>query len=311
MAVSALSIFFLTTTTILITAAFTVFGILVGSYRRKRSTSAALLSLAFGLIATSELINGAAQWFGILESFSPELGEQVIGVLQALYINLFSLSFVFIFAFSARYLLKIGEVMKLVLNIALVITSYIITTLMFVIVMGGSVEVTSPAERYLLAGTGIIQYNPTIVFGLVVYIPIAAILLWIIYRLHFSQQHTKDLVQKRGIRYILFSFSSILITIIGNTFFFIEPFTKIIFLVFLGQLLRVVGTTLTLIFGYLGWVLPSWLRRRIRSEAWIAKKAEKILSGQLPLTTDYISSEGKKDFISSKKTQAIREVSEP
>jgi len=87
----------------------------------------------------------------------------------------------------------------------------------------------------------------------------------------------KDVVTKKGLRIVSTSIVFLWLTglVLG---LYILGANLIPWLSVLVYLLRGVIIIAAIILGYLGWIMPEWLRRRFRGKAWIAK----VYTGKIP-----------------------------
>jgi len=86
------------------------------------------------------------------------------------------------------------------------------------------------------------------------------------------QRHSKDIVAKKGLTYVLVaSVLHILGAASRTLFYWIEAIRNLPILSALIFAFGVIATFVALILYYLGWVMPEWLKRRFREQAWFAK----------------------------------------
>ncbi len=87
----------------------------------------------------------------------------------------------------------------------------------------------------------------------------------------------KDVVTKKGLRIV--SLSILFLWLTGLVLaLYVFGANRIPWLSVLVYLFRGMIVITAVILGYLGWIMPEWLRRRLRGKAWIAK----VYTGKLP-----------------------------
>jgi hypothetical protein len=259
------------------------------------------MMVAFGMIAFGEMFYTISLWLGAFE-----VGSKIsTGILQALFINLICLAILYFYYFSTRHILKDNDLVK---SIIIVLTTEIIavvTTLMFTKVLGGSLMVEGGVE-FLLGGTNLTVFAPIWYMLIILFTPLVNfILIRIISNLAIIRDKITEPVAKRGTLFITLSIISLTLSISFLTPLLIPQVNNYPLVIVILQFLRLVSTFCAMTFGYLGWVFPDWLKKRIRAKAWIAQELKKIDGKELNYS--YSSSHNKSEI----KSVAIKEVSEP
>lgn len=298
--VNSMTLFFLITSTIISLFALIFSSIMTSTFIRKRTMGSSFMMIAFGMIAFGEIFNSVSYWIGGLNPSN----TVAVGILQAFYLNFISLSIIYFYYFSTRHIVRDNELVRSIAAVLFAESTAVITTTMFVTILGGTMVFPATVE-FLLAGTNISIVAPSYILLLALFLPLFLIgLVRIIINLTILRKDITDPVAKRGTLFINLSVISLTL----NTALFIIMELPIVHnypaLVIIIQLLKMVFTFSTLIFGYLGWILPDWLKKHIRGKAWIVKEWKKLDDKQ----TSY-------SFSSSNATKSsklkIEEITEP
>ncbi|NHJ84004.1 MAG: hypothetical protein FK734_00995 [Asgard group archaeon] len=97
------------------------------------------------------------------------------------------------------------------------------------------------------------------------------------YRTIILQRKAKDIVTKKGLRTVTVSIILLLATglMLGG---YIFGANKVAFLSAILFVLRGLVVLFAVGFGYIGWLMPNWIRKRFRGKAWITK----VYTGKIP-----------------------------
>ncbi|NHJ05407.1 MAG: hypothetical protein EAX90_11320 [Candidatus Heimdallarchaeota archaeon] len=300
MALNAITWFYLisSTFTALFSLGFSV--TMTASFFRKRSIGSSFMMVAFGMIAFGEMFYSISLWLGAFN-----VGTIItIGILQALFINFICLAILYFYYFSTRHILRDNELVKSILIVLSTETIAVVTTLMFTTVLGGEILVQGGVQ-YFLAGTDITVFAPTWIFLIILFTPLVNfMLIRIIANLAIIRDKITDAVSRRGTLFITLSVISLTLSISFLTPYLIPAVNNFPAIIIILQLLRLIATFFAMIFGYLGWVFPEWLKKRIRGKAWIVQAFKKIEGKEL----DY-------EYSTSSSTEpskiVVKEVSDP
>lgn len=274
--------------------------VMTNTFLRKRTMGSSYMMIAFTMIALGEICNTISFWIG---GFIPS-NKIATGSFQALYINLISLSIIYFYYFSTRHILRDNELVRSLVVILLAETTAVVTTTMFTTILGGHMNFYV-TEEFTLANTQIPIIAPSYILLLALFVPLAIfILLRMSINLGSIRRRISDPVGKRGTLFINLSVISLTLNTIAFMGMQIPAVNDHAILVMAIQGLKVIFTFTTLIFGYLGWVLPDWLKKRIRGKAWIVQATKKQSGKHLSIA--FSSSEDAKV-----EQIGIQEVSEP
>ena len=271
--INSIEWFYLISSSIIALLSFSFSSTMTAAFFRKRSIGSSFMMVAFGFIAMSETFFSISLWLRAFDAASLE----ATGILQSLFINLLCLAVVYFYYFSTRHILRDNELVKSLIIVFTVEIIVVVTTLMFTKVLGGTVAVEGGVQ-FTLGGTDIEIFAPIWYMLIILFTPLVNFMLM---RMNFSLTaiHRKitDAVAKRGTIYINYSVIALTMSISFLTPFLIPQVNNIAWLAILLQILRLITTAFAMIIGYLGWVFPEWLKKRIRAKAWIVqayKKAE-------------------------------------
>lgn len=244
--------------------------ILFRRFLRKKTIGTVYLLMVFGVIALAENINSISLWLSAYRA-AP---ETLTGTFQIFYVSLYCLGLIFLYFFGNRHIIDDNEIIRTLYGVLTGVIVGVITSLNMVELFGAEMPPGFHSlDRGIIGGTNLVEYTPSLFLSLILLIPVALLILFrIAVKLAVVQQRITEPIAKRGTQYIMLSFISIAITLGGAIFFITPALIKIPALTVLGQVIRIVFTTLSMLFGYLGWVMPEWIRRRIRKKAWIVKE---------------------------------------
>jgi len=271
------------------------------SFIKKKTLGTAFLMFTFTLLGLGEFTNALSYWF---EAF--DISTYITsGILQSLFVNLVALSILFFYFFSTRNILRDNEFVKSLMGVFMGENVAVVTTTMFTVLLLGHDLYVQTTQTFFLPNTNIEIFAPTAILSSILFIPlILIILLRVFYNLIVIRRKITEPVPRRGITFIGIS----ILSLIGSTltlmlFYLPQIYTNSGAMIFL-QSLRLSSTILRVIFGYLGWILPDWLKKRIRGKAWIVKTLKQRAG--MPITYAFSSSRDIKE-----KTINLKEVSEP
>ena len=253
--------------------------IMIRQIFKKRTLGTIFLSATYVFITIGSIMNTCSYWFSTLYTSEQYTFVQYFSIINAISQGL---GYYFFYHFANRHILKDNEFVKAIIS---GIVSISIAFMGVIYLYESILRVANPIsyEFVVLEGVSLQAWAPT---GAIT-IPYAIIVLSltgirIAFKLGRIQRTFENPVTRIGFRFMflatislmLSSFSDALTTI---PFIYISPF-----LITLVLILQYLLQNITLLFGYLGWILPDWLRRRVRGKAWIVKtmKVGKIEEGQ-------------------------------
>lgn len=266
------TIFFLVTS-IFVAAAPFIFSLLMNySFYRKRTVGTLFLLISFGMISASEILNTVSTWIGALNPSS----VNTVYWMQAFFVNLYGLAMIYFYLFSTRHILRDNEVVKSITAVILAEGVAVITTLLIAHLRGGVINFNAVVE-FKLVGTDIPVIAPSPIMLIAIYVPLVAIiLLRMLISLFTLRRKITDPVAKRGTTFITFSVYGLTFAMIYFILMQIPIINTNTFAMFFLQINKIVALTMMMVFGYLGWTLPDWLKKRIRGKAWIVQAYKKV-----------------------------------
>ncbi|NHJ85860.1 MAG: hypothetical protein FK734_10390 [Asgard group archaeon] len=296
------TIFFLVTSIFVATPPF-IFSLLTNySFYRKRTVGSLFLLISFGMISASELLNTASIWIGGLYG---NTYANVVYWLQAFFVNLYGLAMIYFYLFSTRHILKDNEVVKSITAVILGEGVAVITTLLITYLRGGYINFEAVVE-FNLANSDIPFIAPSPIMLLAIYVPLVLIILIrILISLFTLGRKITDPVAKRGTTYITISVYGLTSVMVLFILMQIPVINSSVPAMFFLQISKILSLTLMMVFGYLGWTLPDWLKKRIRGKAWIVQAFKKAEGKEI--TYAYSSSANAKELSNI----SIKEVSDP
>ncbi|MHA1462192.1 MAG: hypothetical protein ACTSQ0_03890 [Candidatus Heimdallarchaeota archaeon] len=263
------------------------FGVLVRNYFKKRTVGTGLLLLFFGTFILADILTNLGTWTNATMIFGDN-SVLVHGYMQIFSLILNLTSFIFFYYFANRHILRDSDITKS-------FTSIILTLLLGVL---GGMMVSELIAEYIpdalagtygwgldqegftqyiaYGGTGTYQFIPHLIAALVIFIPIILIIfVRIIYRLIVIRRNLKEKVARTGVTLILLSVIFIFLERAVAVLFTQEAITNNGALVVTINIIRVLCNISIVVFAYLGWILPDWLKKAIRGKAWIVKSLDK------------------------------------
>ena len=278
MALSAYTIFYL------IIGCFNVFTViilelvLIANYIRKRTVGSYLLISTFLALIINEITYTISFFLQALTT-DPILLRYANAIQYSGIIGL-GLSVHWVYYFSNRHLLRDNDIIKSLFTASLnLIIGLMVGIGLYNIIIGGN-----PVwyQEIPLAGSVLSLILPSIFPPYGVFTYLIVLLAFgtygrVIIRTLQLRRKAKDIVQKRGLGFVTASLV-LLVSIgfryltfyagIGNT-----PIGGVI-----GYILHSMVVVLAVFTGYLGWIMPNWLRRRLRQKTWISQ----IYTGKIP-----------------------------
>ena len=234
-------------------------GVLIWNHARKKTSGTALLLVVFIMVFINALANPLVYYFQASNPSSTAGGAFVVIFLVAYMLTNF-----FLYNFSNRHIFNDGPIVQNIINSLILVLTTIVTSIMsYEIAIG--VENGIFIQTFIQSATGVELMLPSVNAGLILYIPIFVgfqlrLILHICYIL--IKERDADPVKRIALIFVLLSiFFMVCISVL--TFFFTIPDNgeRVI------QLLHAFGgifTLLMIIFGYFGWVLPNWLKKRLQ-----------------------------------------------
>ncbi|MHA1211288.1 MAG: hypothetical protein ACTSSH_02395 [Candidatus Heimdallarchaeota archaeon] len=248
-------------------ASFIFSAVMFSNFFKKKTTGTALLAFLYLTMFISQL---TALLFNVYSYINPL--ETVHRVSFIVYMLFTLLSFVVLYNFASRHILKDNDIVKLMYT---VISIGAIFGMVGIIAYEIFAKVADPIfyNINIQAGTGFLHYLPTtlvtaIVYGLiVVFIQLRIIITMTV---TYVRKKQKDPIKRKGFLYILLSVTFLSLTILLTTMFIFEGLPD--YVIILIYVTRAIAYILSIFFSYIGWILPNWFRKRIRQKAWIVKQ---------------------------------------
>ncbi|NHJ48716.1 MAG: hypothetical protein FK733_13105 [Asgard group archaeon] len=251
------------------------------NFFRKRTIGTLLLLITFFFFFLSEVMNLLSTWFAYYEV----LAENNVGMLQVSIPIFFGIGFIFLYYFSNRHILQDSDVVKGTIST--------VTNLVLGIGIGMMVAdlFYGLGNRYvtpvILKDVDIYIYSPAWYLRLAIFLPVALlIVLRVIFRIIKISRNVEKRLTKIGFRFILYSIVCLILTVAFSALIGSNTFNDIPFAIIAAEALRSLIFLLALMFGYVGWVMPEFVKRHIRGKAWITKQMQKeITTTTLPIAS--------------------------
>ncbi len=252
---------------ILTLGSFVFVGIMVKNYFKKRTMGTALLTIVYILVAIRHA-NGVV--FNFYSKFNPLSTGHKLSLI--IYLTVFILMYYFLYLFGSRHLIRDNDVIRGIMSAIILVTTM---TIIGMIGYEFYADVENPifVEYSIEPGTNSLQPMPTTIVGAVLY---GVILVFVQFRYIFSlsvsliRQKSIDPIKRIGTKYILAAMITFFLDVSLTVAFTIDSLTPVV--VAILYVTRFFLTMASLAFGYIGWILPDWFRKRVRRKTWIATK---------------------------------------
>lgn len=257
---------------IIVTIASLVFvAIMTRRFFKKKTMGTALLAI-FYLFFT--LTQGSNTIFNFYSLYKPLVVGHKISIM--IYMATLTFSYVVLYVFASRNILKDNDITRMLNAIVLIILPTV-----FFGMFGYELfrEVANPLFYTIefQPGTEFLQYMPTMLMGIIIYIPFVILVhirLIATMSLDLIRKRIKDPVRKKGWEFILYAVITLILSVFLTVAFTIDGITPgiVIALYTVRAVLLIAG----LFLSYLGWILPTWFRNRIREKTWLAKNVKQL-----------------------------------
>lgn len=243
--------------------------LLFANFLRRKTIGTLILAFSFIVTAIGETMFSLTFW---LQAFSESVQLEVTGVIYYIGMVILSSNTYFYYYFGNRFVIRDNDVYKSLISLVFCVTigitlglgtNYILQGIISpgIVVYGylPEADLTMYIIGYYL-GLSFVPTSVIFVFGRIVYKGIA------------MQRQTKDIIVKKGLVYVLVaSVLHILGAATRTLAFWIEAVRIRPILSVAIFSAGVIITFIALILYYLGWVMPNWLKRRFREQAWFTK----------------------------------------
>lgn len=254
------------------------FALLFRNFLKKRTVGTFLLILSYGSILAYEVLATAAFFHeglypGDANASAIAKMLHIIGVFCLVYtIN-------WIYFFGNRHLIRDNDLFKSLYTSFFGGFIGVIGGLAFQDIILGREVWYSTIE---LAGADFNLYIPSIEWPQIILIiglfGIGSITYFrLIIRTFQLQRKAKDIVTKKGLRVVSISIFLLLLTgmTLGAYIFGANEIAIVSALLYVLRGIIVIAAVAT---GYIGWIMPEWVRKRFRGKSWIAK----VYTGKIP-----------------------------
>jgi hypothetical protein len=262
--------------------------VMIRNFTKKKTVGTALLGIMYFTFFLSQALSLLYNYWSVA---APE--TMTHKVLITLYFIVINLPNVFLYFFASRHILRDSDVIKSLYSIMIIGGIFLMTGLFVADLFYMNSETFYVLE--FVEKTGFTQYSPTILTSLPVYLPIVLLIqLRIVAKMSHVhlQKKQQDPIKRRGFLYILLSvislFMSVFMTVIYTFVVRIPNLPAIVFIsIYLIRAIFIVGTV---VLSYIGWILPTWFRRRIRKKSWASSRIKmgKEPSGRYVTSKTYI-----------------------
>jgi hypothetical protein len=275
MALAPLTLYILISGTIMLLIAIVFDAIILRQFIRKRTMGTILLFMSYLFFTLGEASTIMGDYIFTFQFTTENTG----GLTQLLYAPFYGIAFIFFYFFANRHILQDSDLVK----------SSIATFIAFLI---GLAYAYSTADVIFFDSANPIFYNKALLagipvpgggfmpqfllstfIGLGIYLPVLFLIqLRVVVKIFRIRRGLEKRISRAGFTYIFLSVLFLVLGTISSSFFLFDFVQNTPFLNILSHTLRIVFNILGFLFAYFGWVLPDWLKRRIRGKAWITKQ---------------------------------------
>ncbi len=281
MAITTLTWLYLASSSISAVINLLMFFLLFANFLRRKTIGTILLSFSFLVTAIGETMFSATFW---IQAFSTTIPSVYSGSIYFIGMAVLSLNTYFYYMFANRYMIRDNDLSKSLVALTFCLSIGITLGLgMYYIIQGIG---TSPGIVIFgpLEGTNLTMY----IIGYYLAIPIVPTSVFVIFtRITVKGinmiRHSNDVISKKGLSYVITASILHIIGAASRTIGFWFPSVRnlpILSIILFSS--GVVITFIALLLYYLGWVMPDWLKRRFREQAWFTK----IYIGKIEEPTD-------------------------
>lgn len=256
---TGLSWYILITATLVTVSLFFFVILLIRKFIIKKTIGIILLMIFYFGLTLGELLNTVGLWYySFISTSSP-----VSAYLELTFSLFVALGYIFLYLFMTRHIIRDNDLIKASTSILLATLIGIITTLML-----SEVFFDVPEPKFFhelpMIGTNINQYLPSLLAGVLIFIPIFLFIhIRIIIRLFFIRRNVEEKLERWGFTYIIISLASFILSAISASLFTIPGIQLYPWLIIFFHTMRIIFLEIGLIVGYFGWIFPDWLRERI------------------------------------------------
>jgi len=257
-----------------LTTTFTIglVGALFNNFLRKKTTGTLILFSSYFIIGISAVLGALVYTLQAIGDFG-----KMPSILQTISTLAPQIGLLLIYIFACRHILKDNEVVKAVtLMIISFILGFVFT--IYILAVYGIIPQTNPDAWFTLSTNNPTQDLENISISILAVLLIAPQLyinLRIYIRAFILSRRTDKEIRKRGLLLIawglvIYMFAGFIISMEIA----IPWETSIIPLVF--WIIRKLAFITSYVFLYLGWIMPDWFRRRIRSKTWFEMRYKEV-----------------------------------
>lgn len=260
MEVTAYTWYFLISALVVCLALVTSVIILIIHFLKTKTQGTILLILTYTLFTIGEILNTIGLWyFSFVSETSP-----ISGYLELSFAFFYAIGYIFFYFFANRHILEDNDLVKSLTAVLLTIFVSVATSFMFSELVNQKVDPIFYNE-VLLTGPNFTQYLPTMISGLIIFIPILLFIhLRILIGIAKIRRSTEDPVLKTGFTFIFYTIISFVLSAIIASAFIMPNVGAHPRLITALQSLRILAVICAVLLGSIGWTLPAWLRKRIK-----------------------------------------------
>ncbi len=271
------TIYYLINMSISIFVSFIFVIILFRQFFKKRTIGTILLAICYFLINLAGIFQLVAKLIMINHS-----DEKIItGIFQQAYLLLGIVGLLFLYYFANRHILQDSDLVKSLTVISLsILISIVVGAITSEIVHQIENPIFHVANYDEILELSAVIPTPLLSFGIIIAI-FSLIHVRIIIAIIRIRRGLEKKLTKFGFTFILLSvisLASATLVISLNAL----PFVKdSIIAILVLQNFRIFFSISGVVLGYLGWIMPDWLKRRIRGKSWIASQFSKEITPQI------------------------------
>ncbi|MBD3193041.1 MAG: hypothetical protein GF308_20560 [Candidatus Heimdallarchaeota archaeon] len=266
-------------------------------FLKKKTVGTMLLTLSYLFLTLGELtVIGE-----IIYIATPLEDKLILGIAQIGFVVFYALGYLFLYFFGNRHILEDNDLLKALTTVFLTLSVGLFSGLM----LSEMIHQVAEPLFYTSEFSTILQIDrpaPNTWVSVILFIPIFLLVhVRLIVKTNQIRKAIKNPIIKRGFTYILLSIVGIILSTVVISLEAIAGLTDSLYPLFILQILRIGLIIGSIALGYLGWIMPKWLKRRIRGKAWIAKQIERNVKTKAePIASSTMGGENEKVTIEVK-----------
>ncbi|MBN1330004.1 MAG: hypothetical protein JXA54_11075 [Candidatus Heimdallarchaeota archaeon] len=257
----------------LISAAIVTFSIMIQAlimfihYIKQRTLGTLLLTMTYNSIAVGEILNTTGLYYFVFISDT----KKHSGYLELCFVLFYGLGYIYLYFFANRHILD--DNIFVISQTSVILTALVVSfSVLMIVELSVSPTKLIFYKSFLMEGPNILQYAPTILTGVFIFLPIFLFVhLRIVLGLSKMKRKVDDHIVKKGLDFVLIAIISFFTSSLIASAFIIPNVGNYPILITILQTFRMLALAIGIFFGNLGWIMPKWVINLIK------KRTENII----------------------------------